>query len=347
MATYRIDLHDLNNGTPRVSDLQVKKFSFSTRLNGAGTFEATMFGKHAQATKANLKPGATEVKVYRDATQVWGGYLWAVQVNKVNPKAFDIQLRGEGWYSRLRRRFVVTDLHYRDVNQHQIAWNLINHTQGLTDGSLGFTQGSNAGPNVQRERHYCAWERPNVASGIDELAQLDDGFDFELTPDKVFKTYSPEKRTATGLTIDGNDAMTFDYLYDAADMANYVTALGSDDCNPVVFDAIDTAQRSEFGLLMAVVDHDTNKEKDVNAHGRQYLRRRKRLRYRIGKVSWLEGVHTGPAWGAFSIGDTLTMTAASGFATFNRDFRIFEIEVRGEPPHFVSITLALDTNYDP
>lgn len=347
MVTWRIDLLAIN-GAVQVSNLTVRSFSYSDRLNAPGSFECVVSGKSSQATRANIKPGAQEVVVYRDGTAVWGGYLWSVNVNSVNAKHFNLTLRGEGWFSRLSRRYVLSDLHYRDVNQETIAWNLINHTQTQTGGALGFTQGAHSGSSTTRERHYCAWERDNIGGAITELANQDDGFDIEITPTKVVKTYSPKKTAASGITIDGGDAFPFDYEYDASDMANYVTGLGNDDCNPVVYDLVNSAKRTEFGLLQAVLDNDTNKDKDVRSHTQTYLDLNDDIRYR-GTLQWLQDKmpQATPAYGTLTPGDTFTLTAAvgttAGFGDFSTTVRVIEHEVIGQPPTFVAHRVAFDS----
>lgn len=312
MTTWRIELSDID-GPVVVSDLAVRSFSYSDRLNAAGTFEAVLSGANTQATLANIKPGAREIRVYRDGTAVWGGYLWSVNVNSLNKKHFNVTLRGEGWLSRLRYRYVMKDLHYRDVNQETIAWKLIHHTQTLTKGDLGFSQGSHTGSSVPRERHYCSWERDSIAGAISELSNQDDGFDMEITPAGEFKTYSPKKGSASGITIDGGDAFPFDYEYDASDMANFITGLGNDDCNPVVYDLVDAGKRAEFGLLQSVLDNDTNKEKDVRSHTQTYLDLSKNVRYR-GSFTYLHDKMPGgasPAYGTLTPGDTFTLTSGT------------------------------------
>lgn len=341
MATWRIDLANINGAVVQ-SDLKVMRWTYSNGLNGTGSFEATMFGRHSQATEANLKPGAREVRVYRDGTQVWGGYLWSVNVNAVNTKAFQITLRAESWFSRLRRRYVLADLLYRDVNQETIAWNLINHTQGQTEGNLGFTLGSHTGTSLARERNYCSWERHNIAAAIEELANQDDGFDFDITPAKVFNTYYGKRGSASGITIDGTKAFPFDYDYDASDMANYVTGLGNDDCNPVVYDAVNSSKRTEFGLLQAVEDYDTNKEKDVVSHVNSYLQVNALLRYR-GAVTYVSAQAGTPAFGTLPPGDTFTLTSTPGFANFSTTVRVVEHEVIGEPPNYDLHRISFDS----
>lgn len=72
----------------------------------------------------------------------------------------------------LGSRYVNSALSYTGVSQGTIVWNLIQHTQGQTNGNLGITLGS-AGPSVPRDRTYEIGA--SILDSIVELSQIAGG----------------------------------------------------------------------------------------------------------------------------------------------------------------------------
>lgn len=77
----------------------------------------------------------------------------------------------------LKSRHVRTALSYTAVSQGTIAWNLVQHAQSATNGSLGITLGS-AGPVVNRNRTYVPGQ--NVFDAIVEMTQIANGFTWNI-----------------------------------------------------------------------------------------------------------------------------------------------------------------------
>lgn len=105
-----------------------------------------------------------------------------------------------------------------------IAWTLIDESQNEVNGDLGITQGT-IQSSVNRTKSY---ERKNIAEAIIELADNDYGFDFEITPDKVFNVYYPFKGTTRDNVVfryPGN-CEEMEVLKDGWDMVNHELGLG-------------------------------------------------------------------------------------------------------------------------
>ena len=69
-------------------------------------------------------------------------------------------------------RYLNTDLSFNQVSQGQIIWDLIDHSQSLTNGDLGITIG-NLGPTVLRDRFYEAGQ--NILDIISDLTNVING----------------------------------------------------------------------------------------------------------------------------------------------------------------------------
>lgn len=286
--------------------------------------------------------------MYRAGVLVWAGYLWSASVDA---RSYSLRVRGEGYFSRLRRRYVLSDLIYTAVDESTIAWNLIAHTQAQGSGDMLFTNGVTA-TGITRDRDYCALEYPEVGAAITELSEMDDGFDFWFSPtvndatNKVFKTSGTTPfRRGTDLTgsvsLTQTSMATLNYDLDAKDVASRVITVGQGDCNPAVDDRSDATALTNFGLLMAVEGVDVDKAVDVRSHGKETLRQLKVARWQMD-VTYEESI--GPAWGAFDVGDTIAVTSNRGYATFtNQPMRVIERSHTLAPDNIMVTKLKLDS----
>lgn len=77
----------------------------------------------------------------------------------------------------LASRYVNSPLTYTGVSQGTIVWNLIQHTQAQTNGTLGITLGS-SGPSVPRDRAYEIGA--NILESIIELSQIAQGIVWKI-----------------------------------------------------------------------------------------------------------------------------------------------------------------------
>lgn len=343
-----MDLHNLNTGTVLLSNAPVRKWGISYVLNSPGAFEADIALKDTTATRANWEPGQREIRVYRDGVLIWGGYLWSASVDV---RDYSLRVRGEGYFSKLRRRYVLSDLVYNDVEQTTIAWNLIAHTQAQGSGDMLLTNGVSA-TSIVRDRDYCALEYPEVASAIMELSEMDDGFDLWITPtatdstNKVVKTSAgtPYRRgtdVSGSVTLTQTSMATLQYDIDASDVASRVITVGQGDCNPHVYDDNDSTALTNFGLLMSVEGIEASKRVDVFAHGRETLRNYKVARWQMD-VSFAEAI--GPAWGAYDVGDVIGVTSNRGYATFTgQKMRVIERAHSFVPDNIMFTKLKLDS----
>jgi hypothetical protein len=79
-----------------------------------------------------------------------------------------------------RRLFTGDTLTWTAIEQATIVWNLIQATQGRAGGNLGIVQGAGAHTGVPRTISFAAGDF--VTADILNLAQLDAGFDWDITP---------------------------------------------------------------------------------------------------------------------------------------------------------------------
>lgn len=139
-----------------------------------------------KATNANLLVSQNELIIERNGVAIWGGQI--VEVHKVADETTKkVRVYAKGFASLLDYRVTQLTVDYIDTDAGTIAWGLINHTQTAGSyGDFGITEGT-IESTVKRTREYPQYT--NILRSIQELSDSLGGFDYEVTPDKVFNVY--------------------------------------------------------------------------------------------------------------------------------------------------------------
>ena len=319
---YRVVVANINGS--EIDEIQTKNLGFGFALNDPGSVDFTMHLMDPKCTQTLMDPGKREIHIYRGTSLVWGGYLWYAV-----PSLDEMQVRfsGEGYLSRFGRRTIDSTLTYTTVDQFQIGWNLIAFTQAKTNGDLGITRGSGATSGVTRDRTYPFWERSTVLDMLQELGAVDNGFDFEITPNRVYNNYFPSKGSTLGTIFElGKNIDGLSYDIDASNMATEISAIGAGDgTNTCIAVAVDVTARGTFGLLQDTISvTDVKNFSTLQDHADEELRVKKGARWQ----PQLNVVTSDPPFGSFSVGDTATIEASQGFIQLNNSFRIVSITVQ-------------------
>lgn len=321
MAAYVVDIKDLS-GAAVVSDIGVETLEVAENLNAPGNCTIRLPLYASWATASNLAPAQRTVNVTRDGTLRWSGMVWGVEADIVNQT---VDLNCEGWYSLFRHRHVDDSVGFNGTEQFNIAWSLINTAQGVTYGNMGITRwGSETPSGVTRKRVYCCYEKTTLADAIEELAFADDGFDFDITPAKVWRAWYPMRGSSKAVTLTtGSGPTDTPNIYnlttseDASSLTTEVDVIpDSDDCNDI--ETIQSSNIATYNLLQAALttDERIRDTTDRRAAGREYL-----ALWRVPR--WTVTVETDVVpWGNYDVGDKITVNAAAGYLTFNREFRV-------------------------
>lgn len=336
VATWRLALAGRGTsglGTEIVSDVLTAagvpagdaNIRYTKVLNGPGSIEFSVPINSAIVTEANFAVGQRELHLYRDTTLVWSGMLYAADIS-----GWAIRFSGLGFWHVFRNRLVVSDLLYSTTEQLDIAWNLINHTQTQTGGNIGITRNSATGSGVTRTAVYCIENKVVIAEAIEQFASADDGFDFEISPDKKFKTYFPRRSNSSGVALStATNIKDFSMVVDATDVVTEARAtVDAKTCNPpTVITATDSTARSNYGLLQAAVEEQSDDVDLLQGLANEELRINKapRLHMRVT----LDSLNpSAPAATALGIGDQITVSASRGFVNLtNKAARIVGMSV--------------------
>jgi hypothetical protein len=342
---WRIAVHDLD-GTERVHDLGWSGFTFSHVHNGPGSFECDI--SMAKVARADIEPGQSDYRVYDGSTLRAAGRIWTARVDPRN----DFQratIIGEGYWSVLRRRLIDWEVRYEPVtespanlntayelSQEEIAWDLIDRSQGEPGGDLGLTLGSHTGGAQLRRRWWCEEDGLVIAEIIESFTELKQGIDFAITPTltdaalKTFRTWSPSRGSPSGVVFDGTNFLdTLTYEIDAHDIVSRAKAKVTGDCDPYLADQTDATSLADYGLLEDLTDVDSEESDDADEAAQEMLDERKTVL--VSDAIDYE-LSRGPALGTYDVGDTATVQSPRVGWELDITARVTAVEVSVQLP---------------
>lgn len=183
---YSAFLYDKNNVF--LSELPFEGFSLKKKLNDIPVLELRInyfiFKDWAKRQNVEveqlLTSGFRWINFKGDNTSFFKGFLSEVKIDKAQYD-ININLTFLGWLGYFKRRYITKT--YSNTDAGSIAWDIINTAQTEAYGNIGITQGT-IEATKNRDRTYNDDE---VARSIIALSNsnLKDGFEFEITNDKV------------------------------------------------------------------------------------------------------------------------------------------------------------------
>lgn len=177
-----------------------------------------------------------EIRFKRD-----GVVLGAGQIVDTTPSITEdvrtIDIKGLGWFDLLGTRYTDVLRRFEQVDAGEIAWTTIDESQQKPDGDFGITLG-----NIQTSiPHDITYEFKNIKELITQLSEVENGFDFEITWDKVFNVYYPaigQLRDDIILSYPGNiSSLSFNRR--GLETANQVIARGAGDGGNNIYSIVD------------------------------------------------------------------------------------------------------------
>lgn len=327
MADYQLQIAAHGATTPDIEVPFVNNLQYVEALNDSGSISFEMDLEHPKCDPTILAPGKKEIWLLRYGVKVWGGYLEFAQPSMDQAT---VRFSGPGYLGMFSSRFINSDLNYVGVDQFQIGWNLINYSQGKTNGALGITRGSAATSGVTRDRHYQAWEFASILDSLQELTAVNNGFDIEIDQNRVYNNFYPTKGSAIGQRFElGKNISGLSYDVDATSMANYIAALGSGTgsnmCIAVVSDATSEAA---FGLReesLSMTDIKNYSTLQDASSAELVVKKGARIQPQLACEDPPFDIAGNSI---YSVGDTSIIQAQKGFIQLSTAFRIATIDVQ-------------------
>lgn len=184
-------------GNPQGELTAATNRSLVFNLDAGHTCSFTLPGLHAQAGYVN--EGLTDIICNRRTdvvgqapTLMFRGRVTDSE-DTVSTEADTVDFTANDYRGLLTQsRFIWASdtLTYANVEQTTIGWDLIAATQAKTGGSWGITNGSTSTSTPRTETFNVG---ANVGDTITTLADTDGGFDWEIGPDLVYRTWFPAR----------------------------------------------------------------------------------------------------------------------------------------------------------
>jgi hypothetical protein len=213
---------------------------------------------------------------------------------------------------------------YSDVEQVDIAWDMINDTQSRVGGALGISNASTA-TGVVRDRLYLVGD--SIGEEIDKLSEVEAGFDWDIIPISAsalqFKTWHEERGVSRGVVLEHDGpVVSVQRQVTATEYANAIRFTGADTTIPDEREADDlaTAPEGRFDAVFADTGLTTQDALNGRAHWR--LKQSKTVRP-TWSVILRRGYWRGPdhIW----LGDPVRLVVYSGHLTTDTILRVYEI----------------------
>lgn len=238
-AEYKIETR-LRDGS-YIATLPHRDLQFEMGINGPSGIRFNLPLHDARVTADSIWPGLHEAWVRRNNVVVAAGPIWDVTPSSdggsitVGAQSledyFDVRLCLDGIYT-------LTD-------QSNIAWGLINASQTQTDGNLYITKGT-VGLGRTRTITYRAYDNKYILEAINDMAELEDGFDWWIDPAaRQFRTSYPRLQTDRKLTLVYRaNIKSYAVQYMGKWMRNVVRVQGAD---PATVTATNPASITKYG----------------------------------------------------------------------------------------------------
>jgi len=340
-----------SSGTLVANLVKVQKRQIKLGLNKAGeayfTYDLKDFYDLATTVNLTVKSllgvGRNTLECVRNDEIIFAGQIVNANLSMGTENAL-LEVKALGWFWLLGLRYVglTTDKSYSSIDSGSIAWDLIDTSQSETYGDLGITQGT-IQTSVSRTITYI---RKNIKEAIEELSGANNGFDFEITPNKVFNVYYPQKGTDLSTTIifryPGNIIKSIEEINDATDIANSILGVGSGfGLEEVNVQKDDISSQSIYTKRQKIVTvKDLNNAVVVGDIAQQEVNAFSQINPYF-KLKLYGGNGITPSVEDFDVGDTIRLIINKSFWLEDQDFRIFEIYITIDELDVESVELII------
>lgn len=270
--------------------------------------------RHPNVTKDTFFPGKTEIWVLRDNTKIFTGPVWDANPSS---KSKNMTCGAEDVSSYLQRRRVMSD-QIVTAGKAQIAWSLIQHTQAQTDGSLGIIQGSlTSTPSIAYQLR--ATEGQYVWDAINDIVEMAESFDWDISPDRVFNTYARTIAPSNARLEYGGSVTSYGIQTMGKWAANDIYIKGNNTARSQI--TVDTAKRTEYGLRQWTDSKTAIKlQSDLNSYAEYQLLRRRDTRY-VPNITCRSDA-ANPFKGDIGVGQTSRVLIDDGWVQIDQDMLV-------------------------
>lgn len=360
MLGYRVLVGDLVTNT-LYDELPVTRINFSHVLNGPGKCDISMSPNpqsdllQKKLIASNIDPAKTVIYIEKDGVVLWAGVLWEVFV--VYP-ANRLRIIGEGFWSYFRRRIIGETTTFTDRDQHYVAKTLIDNALAETGGDIAgiSTASTNVTSGVNVSRTYYNYQRRFVGEAIEDLANREGGFDFDIEStwknpygtefiSNDFQCYYPRKgtRAETIFDLDAN-LLRIQWQQKGQKFVNKLYMIGGGSASDTVL-----TESTDVGSIFEgypLLEHRLAKKEITNSSTLlEHANRELQLRNQVFQTLTVEVNPKGPETrvGAFTTGDVARVRASRGYLDLDKFYRIMSYDVyvnEGSNDERISVVLS-------
>lgn len=271
--------------------------------------------KKLEASTSDFYPGKTEVALLRDDKVVFVGPLWEVNVSSNDSK---VSFSASSLDSYFNYRRISADVTYTD-SYGNIAWLIMQASQAMPDGNLGIVRGQTVGAGAPSGTvKYTYREGKNIYNVLTELTDMSDGFDWEITPERVYNQIYPKINTRSRISLEYGGSVT---NYSVQNMGGYaandVLVQGPDKTFAHVVDPI---KRAEYGLRQYTTSNTSLKSATTLNHYAEFILSQRKDNRIVPQVVVRSDLIS-PFDGDLSYGQIVPVVIEDGWVNVNQDMR--------------------------
>lgn len=330
MSEYKYILWDFRTGQKEILPEALNR-SYSYQLNRAGKASFSLPLTTERLQRFPLYIGVTRLLIYRADKLIWAGVIWEITEDAQDDEGTVNVQCTEIFHILSEKRY--TSNTYTSTDAGQIAWGLINTTQGLTGGNLGLTQGT-IQATQNRDRTYFD---EKIGEKIIQLTEVINGFDFEITPSVkvntlgVFNVYSKRGSTLNTFRLEygeglKNNIQSWSRKRTLSDIYNSVIVEGEGYGDIALKSTqTDNSMITAVGLLEGrVQEKSINQQTTLDTKAQEFIRVRKTEQF-IYDITLNNAYND---FGKYDIGDIIPVKIKYGYLDINTTMRIYGIDVR-------------------
>lgn len=306
---------------------------YTARLNEASDLSFGIDGRHPQA--AAIEELSTDVHLlYSDAdgTQILDRCRVGPTGDDIDTDAHRVEVACLDYVGVLNRRFLYSGhtLTYAGVDQAEIAWGMINDTQNRLRGDLGITKGwtGTSPTGVTRDRTYEA--RDSIGERIQELSEVINGFDWDITPTSAsglrLDVWYPERGSDRGVVLVlGGLAANVRRELNPSDYANAIQYSGGEGTTAYERDSDILLDPTPEGRWEAVFGDDGLTTQIALEQRTEWQSAQSQVVTPVYTVTLRRGGWEGPShiW----LGDTVRLIIPSGRLAVDTAARVHEVQI--------------------
>lgn len=313
------------------------------RLNRPPTASGSMNMASPRASSSILQPGVHELELRRDSDPV----DTLLRLTKASPAVGrvgnTIKFEWEGIETYLHGLLIPAATVVTSVAQSQAAWERIAAGIALDGASVfAFTRGDIPATDPVRSRTYT--EPMDVLSAVQELAALEDGFDFDFDRDRNFNCYYPYRGSDTGIVFEyGRNLLELSYDIDAGPGAVATDVLVKG--NAASATATDAAARTAYGRVDALQAAPDNAAAAGTLQAYADASMLVLAQPAFVPSITIDADHAENPWGSYWLGDLVTVRCKVGdgsYVNIDKKYRITAITVKVNDLGTESISLELN-----